>query len=303
MKSYLFLLLVVFVSLKSSAQLATKYDEQSRKFIYDGFRAVYNFQFDKADSVYEVVAQKFPNDAFPFMISVNNYWWRIISGERTDENVAKCYSEVNKAIDLLKQTDRDDMTNEEIFYVTGFVGYKLRLKILENDLMSAANLGRTHLRYLKTSVKHYDEFIPFYLTGGIYNYLMDYGLDHYPILYPTLIFLPNGDRETGLRLLTLLLKNDDLILKTEAHYFLMRIYIELENDYLTAYKITKSLAEMYPMNLKFQQYYLDNLLNLGKMDEARKLKQQIIKSANSNNSLSEKQRLKFINYAEKALPD
>ncbi len=302
MKVYLFLLVIICSSLNSFAQLATKYDDQSRNFIYEGFEAVYNFQFDKADSIYELVAQKFPNDAFPFMISVNNYWWRIISGERTDENVAKCYSEVNKAIDLLKQTDKDEMSNEEIFYVTGFVGYKLRLKILEDDLMSAANLGRTHISYIKNSVKHYDEFIPFFLTAGIYNYLMDYGLNHYPILYPTLIFLPNGDREIGLRLLTLLLKNDDLILKTEAHYFLMRIYIELEHDYLTAYKITKSLAEMYPMNLKFQQYYLDNLLNLGKMDEARKLKLQIIKSANSNKSLTENQRLKFINYAEKVLP-
>jgi len=139
----------LFCITESFAQLGTKYSATYRQYIYEGFKAVYNFQFDKADSIYSDVSKRYPNDPLPYMISVNNYWWKIISGERTDDNIARCYSDIDKAIDILKSKDSDDMTNEDVFYVTGFVGYKLRLKVLEEELLSAANLGRENLSYIK----------------------------------------------------------------------------------------------------------------------------------------------------------
>ena len=66
--------------------------------VYKGFTAIYNFQFQKADSIITVVKRENPNNAGSYLMSANYYWWKIISGDDSKEN----RSEYLKSLDQAK---------------------------------------------------------------------------------------------------------------------------------------------------------------------------------------------------------
>ncbi len=108
----------------------------------------------------------------------------------------------------------------------------------------------------------------FNLTSGLYNYFVTRSQKDYPYLIPYLIFYPKGNMETGIKQLMAAYKSKNTILKTEAGYFLMKIYLEQEKDYTKAEFFARDLLNRYPDNLIFRYYFFKSLLVQNKIDQA-----------------------------------
>jgi hypothetical protein len=130
----------------------------------------------------------------------------------------------------------------------------------------------------------------FNLTSGLYNYLSDYGTRKYPFLVFYSLMYPRGNMLKGLEQLKVATQNDDEVIRTEAHYFLMKIYIELEKNYEEALYHASYLTEKHPGNLIFLYHYYQLLQLQGKAEMASEVKSDYKYQLKFNTHLSSRQK-------------
>ena len=104
----------------------------------------------------------------------------------------------------------------------------------------------------------------------MYNYYIEAYPKAYPVYKPLTLLFPSGDIQKGLNQLNIA-ANQSVVLRAESFFLLTYIYVNFENDYLQAFKYSRSLHESYPENVHFFTVYLKNLLLLKRYDEADSL--------------------------------
>jgi hypothetical protein len=80
--------------------------------------------------------------------------------------------------------------------------------------------------------------------------------DKLGFLSPIGLFNFSPDKKKGIEYLKHLSQSEDIILKTEGNYFLMKIYDEMEHQAVEAEKYSSFLIEKYPENLVYCLYHL-----------------------------------------------
>src|SRR5207253_2769147 len=123
-------------------------------------------------------------------------------------------------------------------------GIRAQLAARENEWWQTAKLGKE----MKKSCEHILQTDPTYYPAdyllGSYNYFADVLPAHIKFIR-TLLFLPGGDREKGLReLMTSYQKNN--VVSAEAGRTLALIYIYYEKEYPEAVKICDNMLAQYP---------------------------------------------------------
>jgi hypothetical protein len=140
-----------------------------------------------------------------------------------------------------------------------------------NDLNSKIfPLGRSTYRYVRRSFDFTSKFYDFYFFTGLYNYYREVYPDFHPLYKSIFLLFPKGDRKKGLEELRIAFEKS-IFLKAEASSFLSSNYKYFENDFKKASYFSKTLYNDFPENIEYQGGCIEDLLLIGKYDEAEKI--------------------------------
>jgi len=261
-----FLALPLLLPVRGSAQFVS--DPAIEQKIQRGIDAIYNIQFDRADSLFAEVVRWNPQHPIGYFFEAMTQWWRILTNFDDESQDQKFYDLLDKVITLCDahlDTNPDDVT--ALFFKGGAVGFRGRLRANRNKWVGAANDGLVALPIVQMAYKLDPTNYDVLLGIGIYNYYADVIPDQYPFVKPFMVFFPSGDRKKGLHQLEEAAKHARYA-RVEANYFLMQNYFLYEKDFVKALAISAELNKKYPQNPVFHRYLGRCYISLGRLGEA-----------------------------------
>ena len=256
--------------------------------------ALYNFHFQVSDSIIRRMEKNFPEHYMPHLMRAQYYWWQIISNDLDLLQQGNYRASLVKAESLAKELVKTKNYNyNDVFQFINLYALKARIELLNSEYLRALRHMRNSVEFLELSIGRENIHPDFYLTSGLYNYMAEYGSRRYPFLMVYALFYPRGDMQKGLEQLKLAAYNSNIVIKTEAHYFLMKIFFELEQDFSQALQHAAWLVAEYPENLIYLYHYHEILLLLEKNELAAEIRKDFFELLNDNIQLNFSQRKYF----------
>ena len=254
----------------------------------------YDFRFRSADSLITRLRQRFPERPMTHLTSANLGWWRLISGDDRPEVRTSFLTDLDRVLTLMRDPGNESLTHEQLFILINTYSFRARLDLMDGHMFRGLlHLGDC-LRYLRKSLGQESVFEPLYFTSGLYNFFCDYGMQNYPLLYPSLLVLPRGDMATGRRQLEMASRSAEKWLSTEGHYFLLKIKLDLDEKPLDALDHARWLTTRFPGNLVYQELLYRIMTLSGNTKEAQARLQTLREAAAGNNELSASQKNHFL---------
>jgi len=280
----LWILLVFMVCMGVTAVFSVE------KASHQALRSLYNFEFQRADSILSEACQSDETHYLPHFVRSQYYWWRILTSPH-DEALRQSYLESleNTKRRVLQKEQNNPDDRQKVFYMINLYALKARVYLMNDEYLKALGHLRNGVKYLEVSLGREESFPPFYLTSGLYNYMTKYGEKKYPMFRMYTLFYPEGDRDKGLTQLKKAAGSGDFAMQTEARYFLMKVFLELEKDYAKAFEYSHWLTEQYPGNLIFTYHHYQVLEKLNLKADAVTLKKEFFDNLHANSQLSNKQ--------------
>jgi tetratricopeptide (TPR) repeat protein len=229
-------------------------DQESDARTKKGIDFIYNLEFENAEREFTDLSRARPKDpAGHFFLAMVN-WWRILIDLDNRQYDEQFLDSLDVVIDLCDELlDKNENDVNALFFKGGAIGFQGRVKFHRNDYFGAASAGKKALPIVRdasaANPKNYD----IYLGTGMYNYYADIIPEQYPWTKPLLLFLPAGDKQKGIRQLTLCAEKGKYA-SIECTYFLMQIYYGYEKDYQKALLLALSLNSRFPNNSLFHRY-------------------------------------------------
>lgn len=254
------------------------------KEIHNAFEKIYNYQLITADSLINNELQK-KNESEWQLLKLNVAWWQIVSGYNDDKYWNKIF--LNQIDQTIKQIAKSNLEiDKNRYYFIILYAFRTRYDVLNDKYFSAVNHLNSCINQIKKSFDKENEFEPFYLTSGLYYYFMAKAWENYPLMRPYLKIYPKGDKVKGLSYLYKIAKSSDIFLKSEAHYFLMRIFYDMEKQYDKAAFHAEYLLKLYPENIMYRLYFIKILEDSGKTQEMQQQSVLYKKYLEKNTELS-----------------
>lgn len=280
------------------------YSEISKKTIgnenfIDAYSFLYKFNFLAVDTFISIEEGKIRNKERIYLLKANLNWWRIICGDNSKSIKDNFSNSIESAEKIIHSNKNANFSNENLRDLIICSALKSRYSLLNKNYLSSLTDLKNCIDYLKTSFGKEEEYPDFLLTSGLYNYFSDYACEQYAFARMVFKIYPRGSKHRGLLMLTQATQKSDIFLKTESHYFLMKIYFDLEKDFSRAKLHCKALLNLYPENHIYQLYWINILKQLNQIDEFKLKTEKFITSINSNESLNELQKLHLQKELEK----
>jgi hypothetical protein len=256
------------------------------------FKNLYNFSFREADSIIVVMSNTNIDKATIYNIKANMAWWKLLSGDAIDQNLESCNSNIDESLKLLLKNDKEDV-NWLINIIFAY-SLKARLENYRGHTFKSLPYFYSSLVYMD---KSFDEAVKdenMYLISGLYLYFIDYIENEYFVMNAILFPFKKGDKAVGLKYLEECSSSENEMVRTEANYFLLKIYLYTENDYAKAYRNAQILTQQHPNNLVYSVEKLKLLLILGKSGEAQIFKNKLIGEIQTAGNINSIQKNHFI---------
>ncbi len=253
---FLFIAFLSFTSIKG--QILD--DQEMLQKIKQGVDYIYNFEFRKAEEVYSLINDKYPNHPVPLMFKGMLLYWKYYpivadSPARDDfeQTLLRC---VEMSESYLKKNDEDA---ESLLAGVGAVGMLL-LFYADNGLTrNVISLAPESYKFVMKSFNFTNVYNDFYFITGLYNYYREAYPDAHPVYKPVVIFFPRGDKHIGKKQLQFA-ADSSIFLKAESSNFLSWIYLNFENNIDSAFIYSKKLINRYSKNVCYNVGYTRNLL-------------------------------------------
>ena len=281
-------MLITFDQMLAEAEAASN-DESLIRLVEETLYALYAFEMEKADLISLLALERFPDHYLSHFARSSYLWWLIISGEDSKENEQLYRAGIAEAIVKSRTSMATEPSLDDLFHLISLYAMQARLDMKNGAYIRALRNGRNAVNHLESSRGYEDSYHGLLLTSGLYNYMTVQAGRKYPFLKIYTLFYPEGDAALGLRQLHRATLSDNLVWQTEAHYFLMRIYLEMEMMPAEALHHARWLTAQYPSNLIYQYYHLLALKELGDEAEIAEKKRDIYMEATSNQQLSSAQ--------------
>jgi hypothetical protein len=232
--------------------------------------AIYNAEHGKVEKDFRWLRYRFPNHPLPYFLYGLNEWWKILPEPSHYPNNEKMIAYLDTAqfyAEFMKEKDDDNM--EATFFLAAIHGFKGRFYAENQSWTKAAFEARNALNYMEES-KGNKNLSPEFLFGdALYNYYVEWVPEHYPILKPVLSFFDDGDKKLGVEQLTKVAQNA-FYTRTEAQYFLMRIWALDEGELRKGLQLSEYLHETYPQNAYFHRFYARLLYTAGRIQDSER---------------------------------
>jgi tetratricopeptide (TPR) repeat protein len=175
--------------------------------------------------------------------------------------------------------DKDDENIEATFFLCAAHGLIARHYAENGQEMRSVNNTRKAFGYFKKLNENNDLSPEFLFGSALFNYYAAWFREEYPALRPVLALFPKGDKALGIKQLKSVSYNS-FWTRTEAQYFLMRIYYNEEDDDKSALSFSEYLAKTFPDNPYFQRIYSRITFSLGMYKECMEVSNSMLYKVN-----------------------
>jgi len=230
--------------------------------------AIYNAEHKKVEKDFQWLRYRFPNHPLPYFLYGLNEWWKILPEPSHYPNNEKMIAYLDTAQFYAEAMEEQNEENLEAkFFLAAIHGFKGRFYAENQSWTKATLAARNALNYMEES-KGNKNLSPEFLFGdALYNYYVEWVPEHYPILRPVLSFFDDGDKELGVEQLTKVAQNA-FYTRTEAQYFLMRIWALDEGELRKGLQLSEYLHKTYPQNAYFHRFYARLLYSAGRIQDS-----------------------------------
>jgi tetratricopeptide (TPR) repeat protein len=247
---------------RSSDESFAVYDPRTGDPAYD---AVMNFEFDRAESLFEARAAADPeHPGGAFGLGLTNWWRMIAADEVVDPALVERHFQ--RAIKLSREYSGPHGRRAEALYYSGRAHQLLAaLYLIERDTFKAFRTAARSRALLLTCLKENREQHDALIGLGLY----DYYADAIPKFFKIVGWLlgVRGDTERGLRELQMAAQNGGNT-RAEAAYFLTNVLVNFEGRADEGLSIIRWLVQAFPNNHVFFLEYVNALEALGYYPEA-----------------------------------
>ncbi|MCX6272260.1 MAG: hypothetical protein NTU44_13800 [Bacteroidetes bacterium] len=223
-------------------------NENIRLYFYEGILHLYQFEFSDAQQDADYLKTRHSASPWGHVLQANIHWWKIITGE--NEGAAK--TGFRKELDLAEKKTTDKSSVEGLYCLIIVNSLRSRYELLNKNYLSTFVLLNRSKDLIRRANGKEEEYEPYYLTQGLFQYFMAAARDKMGLVASLFSF--HADRKKGLEYLERLTHSGNRVLKTEGNYFLMKIYLEMENDPAHAKTYADYLTTFFPGNLVFCYY-------------------------------------------------
>ena len=247
-----------------------------------GIDRIYNLEFEKADLEFAEVVRLQPRHPVGYFFQAMTEWWRILSNFDDESRDKHFFAMLDRVVELCEQRlDQNENDVAALFFKGGAVGFKGRLRANRGAWLLAANDGLVALPAVRKAYQLDPQNYDVLLGMGIYNYYADVVPSQYPVVKPLTIFLPSGDKKTGLEQLELAAQKARYA-KVEAMYFLLQTYFMYEKQYVRALELARELHSKFPQNPVFHRMYGRCYVSTGYWGEAFQIFSEVEKRFRSH---------------------
>ncbi len=245
---------------------------------------MYNFKFDLAEAKFQELLQRYPNHPLPYYIIGLGNWWKMMPYNDNDPRIKLYEPEFDKYMELSiakaeKLYDRNNDNTEATFFLCAAHALIARHYAENGQEMRSLNNTRKAFHYFKKLNDKKDLSPEFLFFSALFNYYAAWFKGEYPIMSPILALFPEGDKDLGIKQLKEVSYNA-FWTRTEAQYFLMRIYYNEEDDDKKALAFSEYLAKTFPDNPYFQRIYARISYSLGHWKDCKEVSEDILYKIN-----------------------
>ncbi len=236
---------------------------------------VFNFKFEKAESLLLQLSKENQNDPRPLLYISNIYVWKFI-GDNNQNDFRKFEFYSNETIERAKsKLKKDDKNYSALFTLSSIYGYRSIMFLMNKKYFDGLWSARTSLSYTDELIKKNPFFIDAYLWKGIFLA----SISQVPKTVQDILDIVGieSNLTNGIKDLELVSKNGNLA-KIEADYFLSQIYSLFLGENELAYNLLKKLVEKFPDNSLFRYSLAVESMKLGRLGEAETNLKTLIKN-------------------------
>lgn len=287
-----FFLLVFIISCESPVFAISTKTPDNNVMINCFFKYLYNFSFHEADSIVVVMNGSGMDNSTLSNIKANLAWWKLLSGDAIEMNLKTCDSLLHESISLGSKVKNRDVNS--LLNIIYSYSLKARLENYKGNKLKSLIYFYKSITFINECLEIPGKDEKLNLVFGLYFYFMDYIENEYFLINAMFFSYPKGDKKKGLLYLRECSLSDNEMIRTEANYFLLKIYAYTEKDYLTAYQTALSLTQQHPDNLVYCLEQLNLLLKMKKNIEALTYQRKLIEQIRSSNKINGSQKDHFI---------
>jgi hypothetical protein len=256
------------------------------------FQSIYNLSFSEVDSCINN-SNEIPLCYKQFLL-LNLNWWKLVTSNEP-QYITEGFVCIIKGLDLLEKSKLDE--NEKTFLKICFESFRLRLLLYNQQFWRSYTQSKAMNKLIAPTQENEKTFTSFYLTSGLYNYFAFVARKKYPFLFNDKNY-KKASKEIGIEYLKECTNSSNKMLQNESLYFLMKLYLEIENEPEKAMEYSSQLIKNNCNNLIYHYYHLNILLNLKRYKPAKEEYSKIIKLA-ENITLSPNQKKHIIDITNK----
>ncbi len=199
--------------------------------------AIYNIDSDYLSAIDTVLSHD-----YKCLYSAYGLFWR---GIENDDK--QCMQQAGQVLSVLNPKKISD----EYLSVTVAL-LKMRLALINKQFLSAISSQQVVRDFFLMPENLNDPYAVF--LWGMYHYFVSYGREKSLFYRAILSSWPPAQRDLGVLYLQQSLNQSSLLIATESHYFLGRIYLEYENQPQKASPLFLFLTQHYPHNHIYKQF-------------------------------------------------
>ena len=240
--------------------------------IKQGIDFMYNYEFEKADSLFRIIENEIPNHPVgPFLDGLSIYWQNAPLNPNNSNAVDMFIQKMKESTVLSDEVmkNRDDYIEGSFF---SLVAHAMQMMYYADNNQIVKVIKHVPYSY-KSVVKAFDlkdAFKEYRFFTGLYNYYIEAYPEAHPGYKPLLIFLHKGNRTEGLKELNWI-ANNSVFMKAEGLFFLHHIYLSYECNPQMALSYAEQLHELYPDNNFYLVHLIFNLLVINDYEKAAEL--------------------------------
>ncbi len=285
--------LLLLSALPGRAQISSKHELAAGL-----LESCYHFRFSQADSLLQVV-RKAPSPlshSETHLLEANLLWWKTISGQSEKNLKTRFFEALETAQKHVKKEKANHL--ESHLKQLSIQGFRSRMAMLEQSYTSGFFQLNSSLSLFSKLLGKENENPLLLVYNGLYHYYWARSWDNYFLLRPYLVLYPKGKLDKGIQLLEKAAESNMSNIQTEAHYFLMKIWLD-EKKPQKALVHAQVLCKKYPQNAVFQYYQLMSLQQMGETNRAAECEKRLLQGLKNTPGISKEQWQHFYHLCQK----
>ncbi|MFO7799343.1 tetratricopeptide repeat protein [Rhodohalobacter sp.] len=280
------LVLFILFSLLSVSQSAgqTAALIENENFKVDAQAAIdslYNQNQEGARLILEPWIESHPDHPLWTLWDGMELWWTVLNDLHNTEHDEEFFNVMKKADYEASKLLRRHRDHPDALIIRATAnGYTARHYSNREEWLTAANIGRKAYQAYSRLMEVVPGLADNTFAEGMKRYYAAYIPENYPVVRAVSWFLPDGDREEGLKQLEIA-SQEGVFARPEATYFLGNIHLNYESNYKKALGHFHELVNQYPKNTFYSRLYTRTLNHLKRYREVIEFAEAILeKSAN-----------------------